>query len=36
MISATCIKFMDTTPVAQWLRDYLVVTIVHGGPGSSG
>lgn len=37
MISGYRTKFMDTTPVAQWLRDHLVaVCIAYRGPGSSG
>lgn len=36
MIWASYIKFMDTTPVAQSLRDHLVVTFVYGGSGSYG
>ena len=29
-------KTMDTTPVAQCLRDHLWVISVYGGPGSGG
>jgi hypothetical protein len=37
MISGYRIKFMDTTPVAQSLRDHLIaVCMAYGGPGSSG